>query len=335
MTARARALSALAAFAIALIIVTPFVFDDTYIVDEEQYIWSGAYFGGKAAQLDFSPTGADVWTDPGWSPTAWWSLTQPMGTRLVYSVALGLSSAEAPQLPHFLDDPDYAIAGTRTPPGTLLLCRVAAVLAAAAGLAMMAWRLGPRALIMVVGFLATPHVHVELARAWAEGPLLLGFGLCLLTYRTRWFPVACGVAATCKLTALGLWPLLLLPDAAGSFRRWQAAALTLLVWTVLTPPAWFAAGPFYVVNMLVRRVVEFEELQATFAGSAEFYFPVRYFWPFELAAFLGCLWLSRWAAQALERRRHTAVVSVQAIDDQGGGRPALKRSAYLRVRSMY
>lgn len=42
----------------------------------------------------------------------------------------------------------------------------------------------------------------DLARAWAEVPVLLGFGQCAATYRTRWFAVARGLAAIFKLTAL-------------------------------------------------------------------------------------------------------------------------------------
>src|SRR4051812_7142425 len=90
----ARLFSALAAFIIAIVIIAPLTFTEPVNVDEDQYIWSAAYFGGKVLGLDFSPVGSDDETGPGWSPSAWWSLTQPMGTRLLYAPVLGLTSAE-------------------------------------------------------------------------------------------------------------------------------------------------------------------------------------------------------------------------------------------------
>jgi hypothetical protein len=106
-------------------------------------------------------------TDPGWSPARWWSLTQPMGTRLLYSAVLGISSAEAPRTPHFLHDPRLNTPESLLAPGTVLLCRFAGLVATAAGLALIAWRIGPRALIAMLAFLAIPHVHANFAYAWA------------------------------------------------------------------------------------------------------------------------------------------------------------------------
>ena len=323
MTRRAHALGALAAFLLAVAIIAPCAF---FIgpaeTDEEEYIWSAAYFGDKVARLDFAPSGASAQVDPGWSPTAWWSLTQPMGTRLLYAAALGLSSAEAPRSARGHLDPGDDGAAAHTTPGTLLICRLAGALAAALGFTLIAWRIGPRALLMMLGLLAIPPVQMQFALAWAEGPLLLGFGLCILTYGTRWFPTACGVAATFKLTALGLWPLLLVPGAAGPFRRGLALALTLLTWTILTPSSWFAYGPLYLVNMLDDRVYEFQAQAATLGAPNGFYLPLRYLWPFELALLLGGLWLSRRIAETRARRQHAP-----ANLGQGGGWLALKRSA--------
>jgi hypothetical protein len=303
MTNRARLLSALAAFILAAIVVTPFAFTQPLEGDEEQYIWSAAYFGGLLTSLDFRAGGTDDVTDPGWSPARWWSLTQPMGTRLFYAAVLGISSADVPRTPHFSHDPRLNTPESLVAPGTVLICRLAGVVAAAAGLALIAWRIGPRVLIAMLAFLAIPHVHVHLAYAWAEGPLLLGFGLCMLAYRTPWFAAACGLTATFKLTALGLWPLVLMPGANSSVRRWPAVTVMLLVWTALTPPSWFAYGPFYLISMILNRVDEFSQQVATLAGPDSIYFPLRYLWPIELAVLLGCLWLSRWAAQIIERRQ--------------------------------
>jgi len=72
--------------------------------DEAQYGWSAAYFGGLVARLDFARGGSDPFTDPGWAPLSYWSLTQPMGTRFFYAIVLGVTGAEAPSLPYSYDD---------------------------------------------------------------------------------------------------------------------------------------------------------------------------------------------------------------------------------------
>jgi hypothetical protein len=122
----------------------------------------------------------------------------------------------------------------------------------------MTWRGGPATAVASVLFLMLPNVREDLSRAWAEGPLLLGFGICAFAYRSRWFGPACGVAATFKLTALGLWPLLLLRRAHGGARFGPTVGLlaALLVWTILTPPAWYGYGPGYLVHMVVDRATE-------------------------------------------------------------------------------
>jgi hypothetical protein len=95
-----RAAPSAAAFALAVLALLPAARALPEHGDEAQYVWSAAYFGGRAARLDFGAGDKDSYTDPGWHPQAAWSASQPMGSRLVYAAELGLTGAPAPALPY-------------------------------------------------------------------------------------------------------------------------------------------------------------------------------------------------------------------------------------------
>ena len=157
--------------------------------------------------------GATGWT-PGWDLGGYWALTQPMGGRFIYALAMGLTGAAAPT--RAWDYRGDQPADTMVPPESLPVVRLAAVLCAALGLALVALRFSWRGSAAAALLLLIPHARADLTRAWAEGPLLLGLGLCAVAFGTRWFGVACGLPATATLTAVGLWPLLLWPRATGA-----------------------------------------------------------------------------------------------------------------------
>jgi hypothetical protein len=252
-----------------------------------------------------------------------------MGTRFVYALALGVSGLPAPaRTPNGVSDylaaPDPA---TLLGHESLLLLRSGAIVCAALGLGLVSVRFRWRGVTATLLLLGIPHVRPDLVRAWAEGPLFLAFGLCTLAYGTRWFGRACGLAATMKLTALGLWPLLLWPGAHGRGRRWprpRGVASALVVWTVLTPPAWFAGGPLYLLVMVFHRGNEYQGQSALvgapgYPGVGGWFFPTRYLLPLELAATLaltsGAVWL--W-----QRRSARVLAPVIAGPDLAGILPA-------------
>src|SRR5207245_511211 len=110
--------------------------------DEDQYGWSAAYFGAKLARLDLSPrSGTDPFADPGWVPS-YWTLTQPMGTRLLVAAVLGVTGLRGPELPYSWDlaqqpgsdGPDHLL-----PVDTRVALRWTAIGAATLGLALFAW----------------------------------------------------------------------------------------------------------------------------------------------------------------------------------------------------
>jgi len=116
---------------------------------------------------------------------------------------------------------------------------------------------------------------------------MLGFGLCAVAYRTRWFAPACGLAATFKLTALGLWPLVFWHGFGQShYARILGLAIAIAVWVALTPASWFFGGPAYLGVMLVDRYVEYSGQCATYGGAAGLFLPTRYWWPLGLLALL-------------------------------------------------
>lgn len=268
--------------------------------DEADYALIGAYYGARLARLDFSTVERNLQNDPGWSPRGIWALTQPMGTRLLYAAVLGATGLPAPTAQWDFDNGPVPEAMLRQ--DSLIAMRLAAILCAALGLAAVAFRFRWRACAAIFLFLLIPHVRSDLTRGWAEGPLLLGCGLCVASFGTRWFAVACGLAATAKLTALGLWPLLLWPRATGG-QRWASAVGLLTasaVWTALTPPAWFAGGPIYLPVMIVARLASYADQStrvgmAGYEGVGDFFLPTRYLLPLELAGLLllatGAVWL--------------------------------------------
>jgi hypothetical protein len=267
--------------------------------DEADYALIGTYYAVRLAHLDFSPVSRDLQVDPGWDPRGIWALTQPMGTRLLYAAVLGATGQPAPRRQwDYLNGPAPE---ARLKPEALLAVRLAAIVCAALGLAAIALRFRWKACAAAFLFLLIPHVRADLTRGWAEGPLLLGCGLCVLAFGTRWFGVACGLAATAKLTALGFWPLLLWPRSTG-VKRWASViglGSASAVWTAMTPPSWFAGGPIYLPIMIVARLVNYFEQSSmvglpSYEGVGGCFLPTRYFLPIEYAGLLmlisGLVW---------------------------------------------
>lgn len=296
------------AFALTLGFVLPGIVTVPQHGDEGHYALTAVYYGGKVARLDFSPVSRGIY-DPGWSPQSDWASTQADGTRFLFALVLGATGQPAPK--KFFD---FSTAqqprDTMLAPGALFALRLTAIMCAAAGFGLMALRLGWKSVVATGLVLLIPHVPPDLTRAWAEGPLILGAGLCVLAFGTRWFGVARGLATTVKLTALGFWPLLLFPRANGG-GRWApvlgicSAALT---WTLLTPQSWFARGPLYIVTMLTVRQ-KYYHVQTTllgkpgFEGVAGIFLPTRYLIPFELAAAFGLVFGAVWLQRRLVRSR--------------------------------
>lgn len=275
---KTRAAPALLVFLATVLLVSPSVRLWQH-PDEAQYGWSAGYFGSLVAEGDFRRSGNDLFTDPGWSPYSYWSTTTAMGSRYLYAITLGVTPAETPQTPYSYTEPRLQGPETLLDETTLVYLRWTAVLAAAIGLGLIAWRFrwsGAAAMLIV---LAIPHVRADLGRAWAEGPLVLGFGLVAAAYGTRFFAPACGIAATFKLTALGLWPLAALKRANGGLTFARGLLLTFSTFILLTPPAWIAP-PVQFGRMIEARLNEYEGQSV---GEHAF-LPSRYFLPLELAA---------------------------------------------------
>lgn len=318
-----RLLPAAAITVVTVAILLPPVLSVPQHGDEAHYGWSAAYYGGRLARLDLSPQGTDLYSDPAWSPFGYWALTQPMGARLIYAVTLGLTRQPAPTAMYNFGRPLAEQPAAVLTPAALLALRLAASLCAALGLGLIAWRLGWPGAAAGLLLLLIPHVPADLARAWAEAPLLLGFGLAVATFGTRWFGAACGVAAAMKLTALLLWPLLLWRRAAGS-RRWGvlgSIVSAILVWILLTPPSWFLGGPFFLAVMLNNRRGEQALLssQAAIKGDevlAGLFVPTRYWIPLELALLLlgACLIPRLWRDWSRARRLFSEGSAGREID---------------------
>jgi hypothetical protein len=282
-------------------------------VDELDYAWSGSYYVGKLVAWDWTATGSDPLEDPGWSPQTYWARTQPMGTRLLLGLALGLAGESRVVLHRRWVGTDLGPQLTADPltPRVASIIRAAAVGAAALGLALIAARLGWWGFMPAACFLAIPHVRDDLARGWAEGPLTLGLGLCVLTFGTRWLAGAIGLATTFKLTALGLWPLLLWPRAT-RLRPLVAFVAALLFWSALTPPSWFSLGPFFLGPMLRQRWHEYATQNTILDRIGDtaidgVFLPTRYLLPVELLALvmlaiLASRFLERWDSRV---RRET------------------------------
>ena len=270
---------ALVVLVVAISAILPFVWVVPQHHDEDQYGWSAAYFGKKALAGEFAERGTDIWRDPGWDPHSYWG--RSMGTRAVLALGLATPWARAPELPYSYGDPTLQGANALLDHDSLIVLRLIATLCAVIGATLIALRFGWVGVISIVVVLALPHNAENFARAWAEGPLLLAFGLVAIAYGSRWFPLVLGVASTVKYTMVGLWPLLLVRSA----HRWRSRALAVLTtaatWVLLTPPSWYRGGPALLLTLGSTRVAEYRTGQSSDGGVL--FVPARYTWPFELA----------------------------------------------------
>ncbi len=271
--------------------------------DESQYVWSAGYFTGKLLSWDWSRSGTDPVGDPGWAPQSYWALTQPMGTRFVYGLAMAVTGQAPPAHP-VTTGGNGQTREADIAPGALAATRTAAVLCAALAFAVLAGRLGWSG-FAAVAILLVPDAREDLSRAWAEGPLLLGLALAIAACGTRWFAPACGLAATFKLTALGLWPLVFLAHPLGRsrFARLLGLAPAALTWSLLTPPSWHFGGPLYLGAMLANRATEQAYLSEVYGGPLGAFFPNRYALPLEVFGIIGLAWMTGRLALALRHRR--------------------------------
>ena len=276
---KTRAAPSLVAALIFVVVGSYGAFTSSDHADEDAYIWASGYLMHQIVTVDTSGESHGRYADPHWDPFTPWTLGMGTGTRLVYGLGLVLTpGTHAPGTPAY-GHPTH-IEETLPTPGTLRVERLLAVLCGAVGIGLIALRFRWAAVTAAVVMLVLPHGITTFSRAWAEGPLLLGFGLCCLAYGTVWFAPALGAALTFKLTALGLWPLVL-------FRRarvlplWQALVAMIGTFMLLTPSSLFFGGPLFIVKLIHFRVYAYGGQSPDGA-----FLPSRYFWPFELAAVL-------------------------------------------------
>jgi hypothetical protein len=272
-----RLLPATVVFVVAICALLPTMLDYPQFMDENFYVWSGAYYGGKIVHLDFNPQSGATPDDPAWDPENWWSVCAPMPFRLVYAGAMGITGSIPPTKPYKYTDPVPTIEGqpdALIPDKTLQVVRLTAVLCSALGIAALEFRFG---WFGVLGLLLIfmPDGARNLSRAMAEPVLVLTLGFSVITYGSRWFPVAAAFAGGSKLTAFLMWPLLLQPKANGRF-GWFGLPLAFLFWTIGNPSSWFAGGPLYLLSMLARRQVEYSA-----ASTVRFHLPTWYLIPVE------------------------------------------------------
>jgi hypothetical protein len=218
-------------------------------------------------------------------------------------IGLGLAATRVPLpgTPYSWTDPALQGPETSLASETLIAGRLVTVLCAGLGLALITLRLGWVGVAAGLLFLAIPHVREDLARAWAEGPLVFGIGLVVVSWGTRWLSLACALAASFKLTALALWPAMLRRGAFGRGARSRWLLVAPIGWSALSPPSWFAGGPLYLLSMARYRSSENAAQFAQFGGVAGIFMPSRYLVPFELAA---CIALAYLPALLRQRRRH-------------------------------
>src|ERR1051326_7300473 len=115
MAVNRRLVPAAAAFLITVAALIPSVLSLPQHGDENHYAWTAAYYGARLAHLDLRPDSSDPVLDPGWAPFSLWALTQPMGARLIYAIALGLTGSPPPALPLALPDPSAHAAEIAVP----------------------------------------------------------------------------------------------------------------------------------------------------------------------------------------------------------------------------
>ncbi|MBP8997115.1 MAG: hypothetical protein KBG10_02380 [Anaerolineaceae bacterium] len=270
--------------------------------DEKMYVWRAYYYGQRIANLDFSG-GTDSYLDPGFSPFSFWSWDQPFGCNIVYALAMAVTSSPPPSLPYSYDDVTLQGPETEIPVGTLYVTRFAAVLCAAFGLALISLQFGWKSFIPIILLLAFPSTRDSFSRAWAEGPLMLGFGLCAIAYRSKWFPVTLGIASAFKFTAFGLWPLMFINNSCGKEFRWRrllSISVAMITVIFLTPTAWFNGGPVYIMFMIFQRIHTWYSQSKSIPTNNFIFFPERYAWPFELIVFLL---ISQFITNQLEKFR--------------------------------
>jgi hypothetical protein len=314
-TTSGRAFAAATAAVVTVGVVLPFVFRASHNPDEDQYAWSAAYYGKKVLAGDFSRRGSDIWVDPGWDPRSYWG--RSMGTRAVYALGVATPWAQAPRAPYSYTERDRQGPETRLDRRSLVALRLLALLCAALGAAMLAWRFGWPGALAVGVLLMLPQNAENFARAWAGGPLLLAFGVTAAAYGSRRFPFVLGAVSTVKFTAVGLWPLLLFRSAHGWRSRFLALAATVATWVLLTPPSWYREGPGLLLSLAGVRVAEYSAGQSTDGGL---FMPARYLWPFELAALLAVtVWVTR--RRRDPARRVTPYVGPRAADVGPAERP--------------
>lgn len=311
MLVRKRAAAAATAL-VTICLVFPYVLRASHNPDEDQYAWSAAYFGKKVLSADFNRQGTDAFRDPGWSPNSYWG--RSMGTRAVYALGVATPLARAPVAPYSYTDRTLQGPETRLDRRSLVSLRLLALLCAVCGAALIALRFGWPGATAIGVLLVVPQNAENFGRAWAGGPLLLAFGLVAISYGSRWFPFVLGAASTVKLTAVGLWPLVLMRAAHGWRSRLVALGATVTTWALLTPPSWYRAGPGLLISLAGARIHEYSAGQSADGGV---FMPARYFWPFELAIALAlAVWMSN------RRRRVAALV---------GDDPASETEAGIRV----
>jgi hypothetical protein len=131
---------ALVVFLISVLALIPSALTLPEHGDEAIYAWSGDYFIKRVLKLDFSPQGTDDYTDPGWDPRSIWASTGPNLTRMIYGAALTITKAPVPELPYAWGNPRLQGPETHLSVRTLRVMRFAAIICAAMGFALIAFR---------------------------------------------------------------------------------------------------------------------------------------------------------------------------------------------------
>ena len=283
------------AAALMLVVAGYGVFTTSQHEDEDLYVWASGYLVHQVATLDvrFDADPLDPYSRSHWDPDSNWSQGMGTSTRLVYGLGLvATPRTHAPELPYSSSGSRFQGPKTVVDIRTLRVMRLIAVLCAVLGIALVAYRFGWAAVLGAAVILGVPGGIATFSRAWAEGPLLLGLGLCAVAFGTRWFAPVLGLGVTFKLTALGLWPLVLLRRAR-VVKLWHGLAAMVGAFVVLNPPSWAMLGPLYLV-----RLMRYRQGAWTGQSSEGLFLPSRYFWPLELAAVIGGAWIvTRMAAR--------------------------------------
>ncbi len=276
------------------------------------YVWKACYYANRISHLNFGFEGTDDYSNPGFSPLSFWAMEQPFGSHIIYAIAMKLSHTSGPSAPYRWLDPAFNKPENLIPKDTLPVVRIAAVLCASVGLALIVFRFGWLAFCACVLFMFIPHVRSDLSKAWAEGPLLLGFGLCAALAGTRYLGCALGLTASFKLTGILLWPIA--GYAARKLSRSQrikGAVACLLTWSITNPLSWFAGGPIYLFVLLFFRIGSFfwQSQHLPIDLAAGLFLPSRYLWPFELAfLLLFFVWAVPFYSRTVRSRRKSSML---------------------------